>query len=448
MTVRSGEGTADVPALLDAQKIGPFQILIAGLCAAVVFMDGFDAQAIGYVAPSLSRAWKLQPGALGPVFSIGLFGLMIGALVFGPAADRFGRKPVVIFCTAFFGLCTLLTVSAGSLRGLMLWRFLTGLGLGGAMPNSIALTGEYSPHRSRATMIMVMFIGFSLGAALGGALAAQLVPTRGWTSVFWVGGVFPLLLVPILMAWLPESARFLALKGTADARIHHILTRIDPQLRFEAGTRFEVPEQHAAGFTVRHLFSEQRAVTTLLLWVMFFMNLLVLYFMASWLPTVIHNAGVSERLAIIISTLFQVGGAIGTVVLARCIDRLSPTHVLAAAYFLAGVFVAAVGQASTSVAAIGPLIFAAGFCIVGAQIGANAFAAMYYPTFIRSTGVGWALGIGRLGSIIGPLVGGLMLALRWDVPFLFLVGAVPVLIASGAIFAVGRIERARRRARP
>ena len=189
MVERNANASVNVLALINEQPISRYQLLVAALCAAVVFMDGFDAQAIGYVAPTLSREWHLQPGALGPVFGLGLFGLTIGALVSGPLADRIGRKPVILFCTLFFAACTLFTVTATSLTSMMVWRFLTGLGLGGAMPNAIALTSEYSPDRHRASMVMVMFIGFSLGSALGGALAAQLVPTYGWTIVFWVGGI-------------------------------------------------------------------------------------------------------------------------------------------------------------------------------------------------------------------------------------------------------------------
>ena len=439
MVATTQAAVVDVIALLNEQRLSRYQILVAALCAAVVFMDGYDAQAIGYVAPTLNRVWQLQPGALGPVFGAGLFGLTIGALVAGPAADRFGRKPVILLSTFFFGICTLLTVTSESLSGLLAWRFLTGLGLGGAMPNAIALTSEYSPDRSRATMVMVMFIGFSLGSALGGAIAAQIVPTYGWTAVFWIGGILPLLLLPVLMFALPESIRLLALEGTQDARVARLLARIAPGRRFDSGTRFVAPEEHPPGFPVRHLFTEGRSVGTVLLWIMFFMNLLDLYFLANWLPTVIHNTGISVRLAVLATALLQIGGIVGTLVLARLIDRFLPYPVLAAAYFCAAVFLAAIGYAGSSIALIMALVFAVGFCVVGAQIGANALAALYYPTFIRSSGVGWALGIGRIGSIIGPVVGGMLLAQHWSISSIFLIGAIPALIAAGAVFTMGQL---------
>src|SRR5262249_36106890 len=431
----------NVPALIDQQKISAFQVRVAVLCAAVVFMDGFDAQAIGYVAPTISKAWNLKPGELGPVFSAGLFGLMLGALGFSPLADRIGRKPVIIFCTLWFGVTSLLTVTAGSTTSLFFWRFITGLGLGGAMPNPIALTCEYAPQRHRATMIMVMFIGFSLGSAVGGAIGAQLVPSYGWQSVFWLGGIFPILLAPILMFGLPESIRLLSLRGTKDDYVARLLKAINPTLQFAPGSRFIAPEEHPEGFPVQHLFTEGRALATLLIWVMFFTNLLVIYFCATWLPTVINNTGVSVRLAVIATALFQVGGIVGTLVLAVLIERFGPYRVLAVTYFGAAILIAAIGQAGSAIELIIPAVFGAGFCVVGAQIGANALTATFYPTFIRSTGVGWALGIGRIGSVDRPPPGGMMLALQWYIPSIFFAGAVPVLVAAVAVFALGRLPK-------
>jgi AAHS family 4-hydroxybenzoate transporter-like MFS transporter len=438
----SASGAVDIAGFIDAQPIGRFQLGIIILCALTVMLDGFDAQAIGYVAPAISREWQLKPGALGPVFGWGLGGLMLGALIFGPLADRVGRRPVIVFCTAFFGLFSLLTPLAGSLDGLLVYRFLTGLGLGGAMPNAIALTGEYAPQRSRATMIIVMFCGFSIGSALGGYLAAELIGPFGWRAVFYLGGAAPLLYAPVLLALLPESARLLALRGGADSRIAAILRRIRPDAAGKAApTRFVVAEPAPEGVPVKHLFTEGRALMTALLWVMYFMNLLDLYFMANWLPTVIHDRGFSISQAALITTLLQIGGIVGGLTIGRTIDRRAGSHrILAFAYAGAGLFVALIGSMG-ALWAIAATVFGAGFFVVGAQHGANAFTAGAYPTQARAAGVGWALGIGRIGSIIGPVIGGVLLAEHWPTSIIFLIGAVPVLIASAAALCLGGARR-------
>jgi len=431
-------GVIDVAGFIDEQPVGRFQIRLLLACAAVLFLDGFDTQAIGYVAPDLARDWGLARGALGPVFSAGLFGLMIGALIFGPVADRIGRKKIIVFSTAAFGIGTLATVFAQDISSLFVIRFLTGLGLGGALPNAVALTSEFSPHRRRATMVMAMFVGFSVGAALGGLIAAALIPAFGWRSIFLIGGIAPLLLVPFLALRLPESVRFLALTGRADARVGELLTRIAPAAVFPAGTRFGVQEVKLAGLPVAHLFTEGRASATLVLWVVFFMSLLDLYLLSNWLPTVLNDLGASVSMAAAVGALLQVGGIVGTFILGQFIDRFS-FRALSLTYLFAAFAVAAVGFSGQSIALAALAIFCAGFCIVGGQIASNALAATYYPTTMRSSGVGWALGIGRIGSIVGPLIGGIMLARQVGAESLFLAAAVPALIASLAAFALARI---------
>src|SRR5579863_2404408 len=311
----------DVPRLVDGQKISALQIRVLALCACIVALDGFDAQAIGYVAPTLSKAWGLSRGALGPALGAGLFGLMIGALVFGPVADWVGRKRVIIGCALFFGIFSLATVTASSLSELIVFRFLTGLGLGGAMPNTIALTSEYSPRRSRATMVMVMFAGFSFGAAMGGVIAHQLVPSYGWESVFWVGGIVPIVVGPLLYFVLPESLQLLVIQKRDPAQIRKILLQINPTLDLPANATFGAPDEQGQGFRLAELYREGRAKATALLWVMFFMNLLDIYFLAAWLPTVINSVGIPVGQAVIVSAVLQVGGILGTFFLGWLIDR-------------------------------------------------------------------------------------------------------------------------------
>jgi MFS transporter, AAHS family, 4-hydroxybenzoate transporter len=436
--VQSGATTVDVAEFIDQQPVGGFQIRLLLTCAAVLFLDGFDTQAIGFVAPALAREWGLTRGALGPVFSAGLFGLMIGALLFGPLADRIGRKKIIIFSTIAFGIGALVTAFVQDVNSLLAIRFLTGLGLGGAMPNAIALTSEFNPRRRRATMVMIMFCGFSVGAALGGLLAAALIPQFGWRSVFVVGGLAPLLLAPVLALKLPESVRFLALAGSANERVAQLLGFIGPRAVFAPATRFVVHEPELSGIPVQHLFTSGRTLATLLLWVVFFMSLLDLYFLANWLPTVLNDLGASVSAAAVIGSMLQVGGVVGALALGSIIDRFS-FRALALVYFIAVFAVGAIGQLGHSAIFVTMAIFAAGFCIVGGQIAANALAAGYYPTSVRATGVGWALGIGRVGSIVGPLVGGVLLTMKWSAGEVFIAAAAAALCAALASFFLSRL---------
>ncbi len=424
----------ELGAAIDQLDVGSYQIWIMVLCGAMVFLDGFDTQALGYVAPSLSAAWKLERGALGPVFSAGLFGIMLGALAGGPVADVVGRRKVILAACLWFGALSLATVFASDLTQLLALRFLTGLGLGAAMPNAIALVSEFSPGRRRASMVMIMFCGFSLGAALGGVAAGLLVPLYGWTSVFWVGGIAPILFAPFLVAALPESIRFLAAKNNQHPSIPPILKRLG--VASPESAEFVIAEEKAHGFSVLQLFGERRAVATLLLWLIFFMSLLNLYLLASWLPTVINGMGLSVSTAVFISSLFQVGGTTAPPILGLTIDRVGFFGVLIGVFLASAGAIATLGFVGPEIAPLALAVFVAGFCVVGGQGTANGLAASIYPTVVRGTGVGWALGIGRIGSIIGPAIGAAMLAQKLDRSSIFLACAVPALIAAFAGFCL------------
>ena len=436
------EGRLDVRQFLDEQAFGRYHLLIVAMCASIVFMDGFDAQAMGYVAPALTASLRITRAALGPAISSGLVGMMIGALIFGPLADKFGRRPVLVACTFIFGVGALLTATAASVQSLMLFRVFTGFGLGGAMPNTIALTSEYMPRRSRATSVMVMFTGFSIGAAVGGLVAAGFIARFGWKSIFVVGGVLPLFIGVLAIFVLPESIRFLVLQGGQEKRVGNFLARIAPQRTFGADTAYEVGEDtHGGKSPVRQLFTEGRTPVTLLIWVMFFMNLLNLYFLNSWLPTVMNDVGIPVQTAILITTLFQIGGAVGAVLLGRILDRKLSFGVLAATYLSAGVFILLIGEAGASVPFLILTVFLSGFCVVGGQTSSNALTSEYYPTHFRATGVGWALGIGRIGSIIGPTLGGYLLAGGTPIRTVFWAAAVPPVIATIAAFTVATMRK-------
>jgi len=427
---------------LDQARFGAFQIGITTLCGLVAMLDGFDTQSIAYVAPRIAEDWGLPASSFGPIFGAGLLGLTIGAFALSSAADRFGRKIIILLSVAIFGIFALLTAQARTMDELLALRLLTGVGLGGAMPNIIALTNEYAPARYKATLVTVMFCGFPLGSTIGGLVTAPLIADHGWSWVFLIGGAMPLLLLPVLIWRLPESARFLALRPGQEPRIAAILRKAAPDLSVEAfvaSVRGESGDSDGVRrFPVAALFAEGRAGRTALVWTAFFMNLLVMYFLVNWLPSLLKSLGMPLKTAILSTALLNLGGVIGGVVLGRLIDRRDPYLILSAAYFAAAVFIAVIALAGPNTTLLLAAATACGFGVSGAQIGLNAVTANAYPTAVRSTGIGWALGVGRIGSILGPTIGGALLTLGWTPQALLLTAIAPALIAALAVFALRR----------
>ncbi|MBV8888224.1 MAG: MFS transporter [Alphaproteobacteria bacterium] len=435
----TGADAIDVTELIDSRRLGVFQIRVVALCASVVLIDGFDVQAITYAAPVLTGVLGIERAMLGPVFSAGLFGLTLGAFGFGLLADRLGRKTTFVACAVLFGLCTLATATVGSVTELLAWRFVAGLALGGATPIAVALSSEYCPKSSRETLVMIMYGGFSVGAAGGGFLSAWLIPAFGWRSVFVLGGIVPLAIVPLLLMALPESIRFLVARNTGHDRVAAIVRRLAPGCPANRDTRFLVGEENPAGFPVRHLFSGGRARRTALLWLMFFANLIALYFLINWFPTLIHAAGLPLQQAVIASALIQIGSIAGMLLLAAAMRRVPAFVLLALGFLLGALSFAGLAWFGTTLTGVMAGAFVAGFFVIGTQTGANAVSAMLYPTSIRSTGIGWAIGIGRAGSILGPLIGGVLLSLHWSTASLFLIAAVPAAVAAVAALAIARL---------
>jgi AAHS family 4-hydroxybenzoate transporter-like MFS transporter len=435
----------DVRQFIDEQPFSRYQLLVASMCAMVVFIDGFDAQVMGFVAPALSAQLHIARVALGSVISSGTFGMMIGALIFGPLADRYGRKPVLVACAFTFGIGSLLTATATSVAQLTAFRVFTGFGMGGAMPNAIALTSEYMPKRTRNAAVMTMFAGFSFGSAFAGWVAAAVIRQFGWQSVFLVGGTIPIVVAILLVALLPESIRFLVLKGGHQKKVSEYLARIVPGTtvpdEFVIGSGGEDEHSSSSKFSVRELFAEGRAGVTLMLWTMFFMNLLNLWFLNNWLPTIMSDLGIQVETASLITSLFQIGGLLGAVGLAGALGRRLSFGILAATYLAAAIFILLIGEAGASIPLLIMAVFASGVGVIGGQTVSNALTADFYPTAIRSTGIGWALGIGRVGSILGPILGGFLLSYGGSARRVFWAAAVPALIATFAAAAVSLMRK-------
>ncbi len=432
--------TIDVQNFINAHKVSATQVVTLLLCFLIVAVDGFDTAAIGFIAPAIRAEWGLTPAHLAPVFGAGLAGLMGGAFLFGPLADRFGRKNILMVCVAFFGLASLASAWSDSVEMLIVLRFLTGLGLGGAMPNSVTLSSEYAPEKHRSVLVTTMFCGFTVGSALGGVAAAHVVGVFGWRAVLVIGGVLPLVLLPVLAMAMPESVRYLVMKGRDLAQVRRVLQRIAPSAEL-ADARFTVPEKALAGFPVKHLFDRPLRRGTLFLWLAFFMSLLVIYLLSSWLPTLIASTGMTLKDASLVTAMFQVGGTVGAISLGRLMDRFSPQRVLATSYVAAAGLIALIGSSTGNTAMLVLAVFGAGVCLSGAQVGANALAASFYPTSTRATGVSWASGIGRIGSVLGSMAGGWMLALGMGLPTLFVLVGIPAVVAGICMLSMGRVEK-------
>ncbi|AKT31315.1 MFS transporter [Pseudomonas syringae pv. actinidiae] len=434
-------GTLDVQAFINAQPLSGYQWRIVALCFLIVFLDGLDTAAMGFIAPALSQEWGIDRASLGPVMSAALIGMVFGALGSGPLADRFGRKVVLVVAVFLFGIFSLASAYSSNIDQLLVLRLLTGLGLGAAMPNATTLLSEYTPERLKSLLVTSMFCGFNLGMACGGFVSAKLIPSMGWHSLLMLGGILPLVLAVVLMVWLPESARFLVVRNRGAEQIRKVLAPIAPKA--VAGvTAFTVPEQKTVSSrnVLKVIFSGTYSAGTLLLWLTYFMGLVIVYLLTSWLPTLMRDSGASMEQSAFIGALFQFGGVLSAVGVGWAMDRYNPHKVIGFAYALAGVFAYLVGQSLGNVAVLATLVLLAGMCINGAQSAMPSLAARFYPTQGRATGVSWMLGIGRFGAILGAWAGATLLGLGWNFEQVLTALVIPAALAALAILIKGWVS--------
>jgi AAHS family 4-hydroxybenzoate transporter-like MFS transporter len=418
--------------LIDGRPFSKFQIGIVVQCGVLILLEGFAAQCIGFLAPGISQDLSIPLKSFGPIFSAALAGLTIGALSCGPIADRYGRKIVIVLSTLIFALFSALTARVGSIHGLLVMRFLTGVGLGGAMPNAVALTAEYTPKRLQTVVVGAIFAGMPLGAVTASLVSTRMLPLWGWRSVFYLGGLLSLMIAVLLIKSLPESVKFLTATGADPRKVEAILARMCPST---AGVTLRAPApsyEQESGLPIKHLFTKGRALGTMLLWITFFMNLLLLYFFINWLPGLLTTVGMPISAGVIAAGLFGLGGVIGSFAQGSLMNMRGSSVTILTEFLLCIVLIAGLAHA-TSFMVIMAATLILGMVIQGIQAGLNALSASFYPTTIRSTGVGWALGIGRIGSIVGPLVAGIMLWKGWTPSQIFLAGTVPASIAALAV---------------
>jgi len=427
------DNTVDIQAFLDEHRFSPFQWLVFGLCFAIVLTDGFDTAAIGFIAPALVKEWGIARPALAPVLSAALFGLAAGALTSGPIADRAGRKAVLVASVFLYGAGCLASAFSSTLAELTVLRFVTGLGLGAAMPNAATLMSEYCPARLRATLTNAMFCGFPLGAACGGFLAAWLIPQFGWRSVLLVGGVVPVLLGLAMLATLPESVRYLVAQRRDPGRVRAVLARISAEVG--GASAFTLSEVRATGggrTGAGLVLSPGYVVGSVMLWIAYFMGLVIFYALINWMPILFKDAGVETRSATLIAALFPLGGC-GAILFGWLMDRFNGNRIIAVGYFATAAFVYVIGQTAGNVGGLVVIVFLAGTFMNTAQSSLPALAAAFYPTQGRATGVSWMLGFGRFGGIAGSFLVAWLTARNFPFADIFTVVALPGVIAGAAL---------------
>lgn len=423
----------DIQTFLNENRFSGYQWLIFALCFVIVLLDGFDTAAIGFIAPSLINEWGVTRPALAPVLSAALFGLAAGALSAGPLSDRLGRKLVLVGSVLVFGIACLGSAFAGDLTQLTVLRFVTGVGLGAAMPNAVTLMSEYCPDQRRAMLTNAMFSGFPLGAAFGGFLAAWMIPQWGWRSVLVLGGLMPLVLVVLLVLFLPESVRYMVSRCQPVERIRAVLSRISASAQqatsfFMTEGKPATPGQSGLGV----VFSPAYRVGSIMLWLAYFMGLVIFYALINWMPILFKDAGIAPKDAALIAALFPLGG-VGAIFFGWLMDRFNGNRIIAVGYALTALSIYAIGQVVGNVGLLVLVVFVAGAIMNTAQSSMPALAAGYYPTQGRATGVAWMLGIGRFGGIAGSFLVAELARRQLGFSTIFMVVAVPGAIAAIAL---------------
>jgi len=449
--LRSGE--IDIAATIDAAPISALQGRVFALTLIASVFDGFDTMVMSFLAPAITHQWGVSHAAFGLVFSATLLGAAIGAATLGLLADRVGRKKLVIAAILWFGTLTVACAFAPNITALVILRFLAGLGLGGAIPNMLALAAEYSPARRRSTIVSIITWGTPLGAVLGGLLAPIILGVADWRAMLLIAGIAPLLLVPALIFALPESVRFLALRSDTDLKLFAILHEISPRVPLVPGTRFTLPEQTVARATIGALFHDGLAAGTFLLSAAMFTSLLLSFMLVNWTPTLLERAGIPLSQAILGTVILNLSGIVGSLGIARVVDgRMRGSAVLAMSYICAITAILAAGTATmldgVPLVVLMATLGASGFFLIGSQITLSAYITAFFPTALRGTGIGFNNAIARLGSLLGPALGGILLSAGIDPAHILFAGIIPGLLSAIALGVLAVIQARQRPSSP
>jgi AAHS family 4-hydroxybenzoate transporter-like MFS transporter len=431
----------DTDALINSRKIGKLQWLVGVLGAAALLVEGFDTSAIGYIQPQITKDWGLPANTVGTILNADMVGLLLGYLFVAPLSARFGHRRMVIACTTAFGALTFLTVSSTGIGMLIAFRFLTGIGVGGAMPSAVALVGEYFPERVRSTSITLIYIGFSLGQIAAGVVAGLLLQSFSWRAVLAFGGAVTLILAALFGLLLPESLEYLINRGQKRPHTVRILSRLAPEIAISDTTRLMAGGQAGRKVVLRQLLEDGRALGTTLAWIGMFASLMIYFFMQKWLPSLLVQVGLSQATAITATTIGLAGGIFAAFIIGPLMDRFGPYAVVSGLFAFSALSVGMMAYALTTPAAVmlTAMSFLIGSCLSGGQKANNALSVYFYPTALRGPGLGWALGIGRIGGVIGISVAGDLLSQGWSPSALFYTAAIPLLIGALSIAAMGHL---------
>ncbi|MEK5756618.1 MFS transporter [Acinetobacter variabilis] len=427
--------TVNVNAVVDEAKFKPFHLKIVLWCVFVVIFDGYDLAINGVALPLLMQEWNMTAVQAGMLASTALAGMMFGAMLFGMLADKIGRKNVILICVTLFSGFTFWGGFASGPTEFGILRFIAGLGIGGVLPNLVALTSEYAPQKMRSTLVTTMFSGYAVGGIMAALLGAWFTPSFGWEIMFYIAGI-PLLMLPILYLYLPESLTFLV-KKQQNKKASKIVQQISPEQNVTASTQFVLNEVHAPDASIAALFKQGRSMSTLLFWCCFFMCLLMVYALGSWLPKLMMAAGYSLGNSLMFLMAMNIGAVVGTIGGGILADRFHLKPVIIGMFLLGAVSLVGLGFNSPQ-AVIYLLVAAAGASAIGSSILLYSFVAQYYPLAIRSTGIGCASAVGRVGAIVGPIIIGFLLGMELPHKMNFLAVAIPAIIGAISVAMIVR----------
>jgi AAHS family 4-hydroxybenzoate transporter-like MFS transporter len=368
-----------------------------------------------------------------------MIGPLVGALVLGMFADRWGRRKMLFISALIFGVFTLLITKITNVQQLALLRFLAGIGLGGAIPNALAFGCEYAPSRMRATLTTMMWAGMAFGSAINGLVAMWLLPLYGWQSLFVVGGVVPVMICLMVALLLPESLEFLVKQGKDRTKIRKIIGKIDPVLAGDTGMEIYSSEQKLAGVPVKHLFMEGRTATTFFLWAAFFWSFYLIWIILAWAPTLLKQSGANIQQYSLSFFFINLGSALAIITIGRLMDKLNRFWVVIAAQALAYLsFVVFGASAGSPFIIVSVVSVVSGFFIFGANAGVVALGAVSYPVDIRATGLGWAYAIGKIGTMVAPIAGGYCITMKWGASATCSVNGLGAVIVMASVYGLYR----------